>query len=165
MTKRVRKQIYKLEHSDLDRFPAWEFALDEEGRAGQDEATVRPVEIRRGKETAGGPIVVLAVFEFPNGRVRFGQLTIGAGSGIESAQPSLFLERRQLDFYFGAYPPPKREMKGYLRKLRTVSKVPFPIHVHTSLRDKRGKPLYNCVLKGLYRFGGFDKPARQIRVA
>ena len=49
MTKRVRKQIYKLEHSDLDRFPAWEFALDEEGRAGQDEATVRPVEIRRGK--------------------------------------------------------------------------------------------------------------------
>src|SRR5262252_1978828 len=42
--KRVRKQVFDLTVEDLDRYPVWEFALDEEGDEGQDEATVRPYE-------------------------------------------------------------------------------------------------------------------------
>ncbi len=41
---RIRKQVYELTVDDLDRHPVWEFALDEEGEEGQDEATVRPYE-------------------------------------------------------------------------------------------------------------------------
>ncbi len=165
MTRRIRKQCFELQLSDLERFPSWEFALDEEGRDGQDEATVRPVELRRGRETEAGPCIVLAVFEFPNGRVRLGQLTIGAGDDVGGAQPSLFTDRGQLSFYDGAGPIPKRELRRRLRVLRTIAKNPFPIHVHSSLRDKRGSPLFSGVLKGFYRWGGFDRPPKRVTLA
>jgi hypothetical protein len=42
---KTRKQIYELTLRDIHRFPVWEYAMDEEGRPGQDEATVRPVEL------------------------------------------------------------------------------------------------------------------------
>jgi hypothetical protein len=35
-------QVYGLSLADLERFPVWEFAFDEEGEPGQDEATVKP---------------------------------------------------------------------------------------------------------------------------
>jgi hypothetical protein len=37
----IRKQVTALVPADLERFPIWEFALDEEREEGQDEATVR----------------------------------------------------------------------------------------------------------------------------
>jgi hypothetical protein len=41
---KIRKQVYELTTDDLEHFPVWEFALDEEGDEVQDEATVRPRE-------------------------------------------------------------------------------------------------------------------------
>jgi hypothetical protein len=41
----VRKPVYDLTLADFDAARVWEFALDEEGVAGQDEATVRPYEV------------------------------------------------------------------------------------------------------------------------
>jgi hypothetical protein len=38
---RIRKQVYELLPIDLESFPIWEHALDEEGVPSQDEATVR----------------------------------------------------------------------------------------------------------------------------
>jgi hypothetical protein len=37
----MRKQVYGLTLDDFRSHPAWEFALDEEGRPGRDEATVQ----------------------------------------------------------------------------------------------------------------------------
>ena len=39
---RIRKQVYELRPEDFVTASIWEFALDEEGAPGQDEATVRP---------------------------------------------------------------------------------------------------------------------------
>lgn len=39
---RIRKDAGDLRISDFDQFPVWEFCLDEEGRRGQTECTVRP---------------------------------------------------------------------------------------------------------------------------
>src|SRR5205814_561097 len=39
---KIRKQVYNLTAADLSEHPVWEFAEDEEGTEGQDEATVRP---------------------------------------------------------------------------------------------------------------------------
>src|SRR5687767_8162143 len=36
---RVRKQVYELTLDDFDKFPVWEFRLEEDGK---DESTVRP---------------------------------------------------------------------------------------------------------------------------
>jgi hypothetical protein len=44
---KIRKQVYDLTLDDLTRYPVWEYALDEEGEDGQDEATVRPVVIEQ----------------------------------------------------------------------------------------------------------------------
>jgi hypothetical protein len=38
----VRKPVYRLTLADLREFPVWEYASDEDGVEGQDEATVRP---------------------------------------------------------------------------------------------------------------------------
>jgi hypothetical protein len=46
---KIRKQVYDFKPRDLNEYPCWEFALDEEGQAGQDEATVRPI-------MQGGPV-------------------------------------------------------------------------------------------------------------
>ena len=54
----VRKQVYELTMQDLERFAVWEFALDEEGNEGQDEATVRPWELAAPLDPAQGMFVV-----------------------------------------------------------------------------------------------------------
>jgi hypothetical protein len=39
----TRKPVDKITTGDLRAFPIWEFALDEEGRPGQDETWIKPV--------------------------------------------------------------------------------------------------------------------------
>lgn len=49
---RTRKPVTGLAPADLEAFPVWEFAIDEEGAEGQDETWVRPIGSRgvpRGK--------------------------------------------------------------------------------------------------------------------
>lgn len=43
MNLETRKAVTDLTPADLDTFPVWEFALDEEGVEGQDETWVRPL--------------------------------------------------------------------------------------------------------------------------
>jgi hypothetical protein len=43
MSLETRKPITDLTPADLDAFPIWEYALDEEGVEGQDETWVRPL--------------------------------------------------------------------------------------------------------------------------
>jgi hypothetical protein len=43
VTLRTRKPVVALTAADLDAFPVWEFALDEESLPGRDETWVRPV--------------------------------------------------------------------------------------------------------------------------
>ena len=90
MVKRIRMQCCDLTAQDFERFPIWEFALDEEGQPGQDEATVRPASVRRGANIAAGQFLVLGIFSFPNGRVRLGVLTAGGGSDVGATQPLYF---------------------------------------------------------------------------
>lgn len=42
-TAETRKPIDGLTLADLEAFPIWEFAIDEEGVEGQDETWVRPL--------------------------------------------------------------------------------------------------------------------------
>ena len=163
MTVRVRKPCSDLTAQDFERFPCWEFALDEEGRPGQDEATVRPVAIRRGSKSAGEQIV-LGIFSFPNGRVRLGLLTVGAGLDVNATQPALFVADRLLCFYLGSLLPSKAELKREARLLAEVCDTPFPIYYCSAIRGRDGKPMVDGVLKGFYRYGGFDKPAKRVGV-
>lgn len=64
---KIRKQVYELTLDDLRKSPVWEFALDEEGEEGQDEATVRPCEIPAPLDPADGPFIIRALFTLADG--------------------------------------------------------------------------------------------------
>jgi hypothetical protein len=69
MGKAVRKQVYDLTLADFDVAPVWEFASDEEGVAGQDEATVRPYEVSFPIDAAGHGGRIFAMANLPCGAV------------------------------------------------------------------------------------------------
>ena len=59
---KIRKQVHDLSVDDVRKFPVCEFALDEEGEEGQDEATVRPFEFSGALDPSDGPFIVRGVF-------------------------------------------------------------------------------------------------------
>ena len=75
---RIRKFEHELTRLDFEQFPMWEYALDEEGEPGQDETTMRPLQI----DAVGRAFVfgmLGALFRLADGREFFGALTIGRG--------------------------------------------------------------------------------------
>jgi hypothetical protein len=64
----TRKQIDQLTLQDLDAFPIWEFASDEEALLGRNETWVRPVDSNVVPLHADGPCVS-AEFALANGNV------------------------------------------------------------------------------------------------
>jgi hypothetical protein len=62
VAERIRKQSYDLRPNDFVQFPILEYALDEEGEAGQDEATVKPRPDRTVADPAEGMLIARAEF-------------------------------------------------------------------------------------------------------
>ncbi len=76
---KIRKQVYQLTLDDLSKSPVWEFALDEEGEKGQDEAAVRPYGISGALDPSDGMFVVRAIFTLADGSRLQGCLTPPVG--------------------------------------------------------------------------------------
>jgi len=84
----MRKPVYELTLADLEAQPVWEFALDEEGVPGQDEATVRPYATNGQPVPEGGMFVVRAAFTLAGSARRAGYLYIRALHGIDYRLPT-----------------------------------------------------------------------------
>ena len=97
---KVRKQVYELTLADLERTPVWEFALDEEGEEGQDEATVRPFERSLPLDPGDGMFVVRARFRLADGTPLLGYLTppVQADSSLATIQPIIVTPKGQVIF-------------------------------------------------------------------
>jgi hypothetical protein len=149
MARRVRKQIDQLDASDFEAFPCWVYATSEEGRADQDECTVRPLPLAD-LAGAGQQVLVQAAFFFPNGRVRPGMITLNAGSDPSGHQPVLFLSHGPLMFYEGATRPKPAEVKRFLAALKQISPTPLPVRYVSTLCGENGSPLATGSLSGLY---------------
>jgi hypothetical protein len=149
MARRIRKQVHELTAEDLEANPCWEYASDEEGEEGQDEATARPIPAERAVEETS-PVFVQAAFLFPNGRIRLGAVTVNAGDGVSGHQPVLLLPEGQVMFYVGSMEPKAAAVKSFRSSLRSVSAIPLPIRYVTALRASDGTPLASGVLEGLY---------------
>jgi hypothetical protein len=163
VARKIRKPCDKLTADDLEAFPLWEFALDEEHLAGQVETTVRPLrEIMRGRVPEGA--LALAIFTFPNGRVRLGCATLRSGGDVTDFQPVLFADRNNILFYLGALAPSSKETAQIGKALKKISDPIFPIYFQTSLRNRHGDALCSGRLDGLYRYDGYDKPPRKVPV-
>ena len=99
----IRRQVYDLTPADLERCAVWEFAIDEEGVEGQDEATVRPYETNDPVNATEGMFIVRASMTLADGTRFMGYLTPSAkgGSDLSSCQPAGVGSDGQVSFWRG----------------------------------------------------------------
>jgi hypothetical protein len=88
----VRKPVTKLTVRDLQAFPIWEYAHDEEAADGQDETWVRPVDstVVPGRASAQ---LVAATFSTPAGRALQGFMVVTTIQRPVEIQPGAILGR------------------------------------------------------------------------
>jgi hypothetical protein len=127
---RIRKQVYELTPSDIAEHPAWEFALDEEGEDGQDEATVRPHPAKPPIDPGDGMSIVRASFILADGTKLSGYLTPPIQDWrdrIGTIQPTIVTNVGQVPFWFGLYAPPDEELVRLLQMLGKRKNEVFPV--------------------------------------
>ena len=143
---RVGKQVYELTLCDLNTFPIWEFRLDEEDGAAQDESTVRPCIVTGPLDPADRMFVVRAVFTLADGSRMRGYFTPpGRGdAGVGTLQPIIVTEHGQVRFWCGtAAPGPKRLAQSY-ELLGKEAKQIFPLRFESEV-ELAGGPVRNSV--------------------
>jgi hypothetical protein len=146
----VRKQVYELTLADLERFPVWEFALDEEGEPEQDEATVKPrPDLATGVEPDEGLFVVRAAFMAADGSSFEGFVTPDSEGDLGSIQPSVVTSGGHARFWFGiAEPEPEKIEKSYKALGRDRDNL-FPLSFRTSV-PVDGAPMEGTVPGFMY---------------
>ncbi len=148
-TPSIRKQVGQLTASDFDQYPRWIYASGEESDDDQDECTVRP--LGPNESVANDePVHVQAVFFFPNGRVRFGAVTLQAGDTLAGHQPRLWSDGGSVGFFNGALKPSRAEAARFHQALKAIAPEPFPLRYVSALSEPDGRPLAYGELNGLH---------------
>lgn len=133
---RVRRQVYELTPADLERFPVWEFALDEEGEEGQDEATVRPYEASGSLDPKDGMFIVRASLTLSDGTRFKGYVTppVQGETGLSTLQPAVVVPDGQVSFWCGTVaPPPEHIAKSYALLGKTSPQQVFPLRFESDV--------------------------------
>jgi hypothetical protein len=127
---RVRKQVYDLTVADLEQHGVWEFALDEEGEEGQDEATVRPYKVHGPLDPAEGMFIVRARLSLADGTRLTGYLTppVQGDSSLGTLQPAVVVAAGQVSFWCGMLEPePAHIAASYARLGKSAASQVFPL--------------------------------------
>lgn len=147
---KIRKQVYELTLEDLDKHPAWEFALDEEGEDGQDEATIRPIERDSPVDPDYGMCIVRTSFTLSDGTRYSGFLSpqvsgmpnlfpVEGDDGSSATQPSIVTNDGHLMFWYGILKPtPDAILNSYRILGGRTSKEVFPIRFCTDISITTG---------------------------
>jgi len=152
---KIRKQVYELTEQDLAEHPTWEFALDEEGEDGQDEATVRPWAGALPLDAQAGMFVVRAKFVLADGTKRSGYLTPPSDGdpSIAAVQPVIVTNANQVMFWFGVLTPTRERMQEAYDVLGRRSDEVFPIKYESDVALQTGS--VSGTLVGFMRFRSF----------
>jgi hypothetical protein len=141
---KLRKQVYNLLPKDLEEFPVWEFALDEEWEENQDEATVRPIETVGPVDPKAGMFIVKAMFTLADGSHAIGYLTppVKGENSLGTLQPAIVTDKCQVSFWRGINKPsPDQIAKDYALLCKSASST-FPLHFESTV------PLVGGVVTG-----------------
>jgi hypothetical protein len=140
---KVRKQLSDLVASDLERYPIWEFAIDEEGEEGRDEETVKPRPELEIADPAEGIFIVRAEFTAADGTRFDGFVSPHEENHIGYLQPTILTEEGRVPFWFGVVPPGTPELDASYRQLGKTAAQLFPLryralveHAGTELEDE-----------------------------
>jgi hypothetical protein len=127
---RIRKQVYDLTAADLEAYPMWEFAGDEECEEGQDEATVRPW-LGESYDPADIYGVVRTKFRLADGSIMIGFITPPLPSDIEKlVMPEIITPQGQVGLWFAPRLTSEQLAHQYELLQRTADEV-FPIQYET----------------------------------
>jgi hypothetical protein len=133
---RIRKQVYDLTAEDLERHTVWEFALDEEGDEGQDEATVRPYEPHGAVDPSEGMFIVRARLKLADGTWLSGYLTppVQGDSSLGTLQPAAVVSAGQVSFWCGMRPlEPAHIAASYARLGKSSASEVFPLRFESDV--------------------------------
>jgi hypothetical protein len=133
--------VYDLAVQDLDRHAVWEFALDEEGVEGQDEATVRPFEVAGPLDPGDGMFIVRARFRLSDGTRMRGYLTpqVQGDSSLGTLQPTIVAAGGQVFFWCGMLEPePSQIAANYARLGKVSAHEVFPIRFESDVELSSG---------------------------
>jgi hypothetical protein len=133
---RIRKQVYELTVEDLEQHAVWEFALDEEGEEGQDEATVRPYEVHGPVDPSEGMFIVRARMRSADGTEFKGYLTPPAqgDSSLGVLQPVVVVGGGQVSFWCGMLElGPGHIAASYDRLGKSVATEVFPLQFESDV--------------------------------
>jgi hypothetical protein len=129
----VRKQVYELQPEDFATASIWEFALDEEGVPGQDEATVKPRADLERADPDDGLFVIRAAFVSADSTPFDGYVSPQQEARIAWIQPTVVTPAGQVGFWLGAFPPqPGRLDEAYATLGKTASEL-FPIRYRAAV--------------------------------
>jgi hypothetical protein len=146
----VRKQVYQLTLEDFERFPVWQFALDEEGEPGQDEATIRPrPDLASGVDPDEGLFVVRAAFKAADGSRFEGFVTPDSDGDLGLIQPSVVTNDGHVQFWFGIVEPEPQEIEKSYKALGGKRGDLFPLSFRTSV-PVNGAPMEGKVPGFMY---------------
>jgi hypothetical protein len=125
----LRKQVSELTSSDLERYPVWEFALDEEGEEGQDEETVKPRPDLREVDPGAGTFVVKTRFHAREGTPFRGYLTVSGRRkhDLGDAQPVIVDGPKQILFWFGIVEPTRSQVDESYTLIGKSAEELFPL--------------------------------------
>jgi hypothetical protein len=140
-TTHIRRQVYDLTPADLERFAVWEYALDEEGNEGQDEATVRPYKLGEALDTAEGMFIVRASMTLADGTRFTGYVTpsVQGGADLSSCQPAVVVQDGQVSFWRGMLAlHPEDLFASYALLGKTSPDQVFPIKFESDVSIARG---------------------------
>jgi len=160
----IRKQVYELSAADLESFPIWEFALDEEGNEGQDEATVRPFDADFPFDPSDGMFVVKATFQLADGTRLPGYLTppLEGEPSIDAIQPVIVTKRGQVMPWLGAVAVAPDVLHSAYDKLERTAAAVFPVR-YSAVIELVGGPIAGT-LNGFMRYQSFsDRRVVEVR--
>jgi len=130
---RVRKQVYELTLHDFDKFPVWEFRLEEDGK---DESTVRPYSTSGPLDPAERMFVVRAVFTLADGSRMQGYCSppLRGDDSIGILQPIIVTARGQVRFWCGTTEPDSKRLARSYEWLGKDARRLFPLQFQSDVQ-------------------------------
>jgi len=135
-TARIRKPASELTVQDLEDYPVWEFALDEEGEEGQDESTVRPCVVNGLIDPDDGQYLIRANFKLANGARMKGWISTPYEREFDlgDVQPVVVTLDDKVAFWCGVIEPKASDIANDYRRLgaATAQEV-FPVQFESDV--------------------------------
>jgi hypothetical protein len=133
---KIRKQVYKLTLQDIDNYPIWKFALDEEGIKGQDEATVKPCIDIHIADPNKDIFFVKTEFIANDGSKFFGCCTPSNENNLSTIHPIIITSNGQVNFWYGRMKPKSDMIKDNYTKLEKDADSLFPLKYKALVQHK-----------------------------